>query len=113
MAFKEMLKYYRKKSGMSQAELAKKLDISPSTIGMYEQGRREPDFETEEKIADLFNVNIETLRGIARREEIELDEFSKRVSEIMSQVEQETKKQILGYAEALYDTEKRKGGEEI
>ena len=68
MAFKDMLRYYRNQSGMSQAELAKKLDIAPSTIGMYEQGRREPDFETEEKIADLFNVNIDTLRGINRKE---------------------------------------------
>lgn len=40
MAFKDMLRYYRKQSGMSQAELAKKLDIAASTIGMYEQGRR-------------------------------------------------------------------------
>ena len=68
MAFKDMLRYYRNQSGMSQAELAKKLDIAASTIGMYEQGRREPDFETEEKIADLFNVNIDTLRGINRKE---------------------------------------------
>lgn len=30
---------------------------------MYENGNREPNFETEELIADFFNVNISTLRG--------------------------------------------------
>jgi len=61
--FKEMLKYYRKREGLSQAELAKVLDLSPSTISMYEVGEREPSFEIEEKIADYFNVNLNTLRG--------------------------------------------------
>jgi hypothetical protein len=30
---------------------------------MYEVGKREPDFETEEKIADFFNTDLNTLRG--------------------------------------------------
>lgn len=61
--FKDMLKLYRKMAGLSQAELAHKLDLSPSTISMYEVGRRRPDFEIEEKIADFFNVDLNTLRG--------------------------------------------------
>ena len=32
----------RRSFGMSQAELAKQLMVSPSAVGMYEQGRREP-----------------------------------------------------------------------
>ena len=31
----------RRQAGMNQGELAKKLGISPSTVGMYEQGRRD------------------------------------------------------------------------
>ena len=61
--FKSMLKYLRERSGMSQAELAKKLGISKSTVGMYELGRREPDFETMEAIADIFNVDMNFLYG--------------------------------------------------
>ena len=30
---------------------------------MYEVGKREPDFESEEKIADFFNTDLNTLRG--------------------------------------------------
>lgn len=61
--FKEMLKYFRLREHLSQSELADKLGLSPSTISMYEVGKREPDFETEEKIADFFNTDLNTLRG--------------------------------------------------
>lgn len=63
MAFKDMLKYFRMREGLSQSELADKLGMSPSTISMYEVGKREPDFESEEKIADFFNTDLNTLRG--------------------------------------------------
>ena len=61
--FKDMLKYFRMKEHLSQSELAEKLGIAPSTISMYEVGKREPDFETEERIADFFNTDLNTLRG--------------------------------------------------
>ena len=44
--FNDMLKYLRVREKMSQAELADKLGVSKSTVGMYELGKREPDFET-------------------------------------------------------------------
>ena len=61
--FKDMLKYFRIREGLSQSELAEKLGMSTSRISMYEVGKREPDFETEEKIADFFHTDLNTLRG--------------------------------------------------
>ena len=51
----------RKKQGMSQSQLAKELNISPSAIGMYEQGRRVPDLDTLIAMARLFNVSLDYL----------------------------------------------------
>lgn len=62
MKFNQVFSELRKSRGMTQEELAKALGVSRSTIGMYEQGKREPDFETEEKIADYFNVTLDFLR---------------------------------------------------
>lgn len=62
-SFKESLKRYRLERKLSQAELAEQLGLSTSAISMYEVGKREPDFKTEEKIADFFGVDLDTLRG--------------------------------------------------
>lgn len=59
--FKDVLKYLRERSELSQAELANKLGLAKSTVSMYEVGKRQPDFETLELIADFFNVDMNFL----------------------------------------------------
>ena len=66
MTFSEALRNLREERKLTQEELARALGVSRSTIGMYEQGKREPDFETEEKLADFFNVTLDYLRTGAR-----------------------------------------------
>jgi len=61
--FADMLVYLRKRDGLSQVQLAEKTGLKRSAIGMYETGKREPDFETLETFADFFNVNMDTLLG--------------------------------------------------
>lgn len=55
------LRKIRENKGLLQKEVADALKISASTIGMYEQNRREPDNETLKKIANYFNVSIDYL----------------------------------------------------
>jgi transcriptional regulator with XRE-family HTH domain len=61
--FGSILTYLRKRAGLSQAQLAKYLNVTPATIGLYEQDRRKPSFEMQEKIADYFNVSLDVLHG--------------------------------------------------
>lgn len=61
--FPNIFKHIREKSGLTQQQLADKLGISRSTVGMYEKGEREPNFETLELIADTFNVDMNYLLG--------------------------------------------------
>ena len=61
--FSERLKGLRKQKGLSQRALADELRIGGSTIAMYESGKREPDHEMTEAIADYFNVDIDYLLG--------------------------------------------------
>lgn len=51
----------RRQADMSQAELAKRLRISPSSVGMYEQDRRTPSPELLAAMAELFGVTTDFL----------------------------------------------------
>lgn len=51
----------RKASGMSQAQLSQKLNLSPSAAGMYEQGRRTPSIDILVEMAKQFNVSLDYL----------------------------------------------------
>ena len=59
--FSERLSALRRGAGMTQAELAKKLGISKSSVSMYECGNREPEFDLLEKMADLLQVDMNVL----------------------------------------------------
>ena len=54
----------RRNRSMSQLTLARALGVSPSTVGMYEQGRREPPLQTVVRLAEIFGVSTDyLLRG--------------------------------------------------
>lgn len=57
----KILKKLREEKGVTQSELGKALEISPSAIGMYEQGRRVPDVPTLKKMSAFFGVSIDYL----------------------------------------------------
>lgn len=48
---------------LTQSEFAKKIDVARTTYAMYEQGNREPDYETLQRIADYYDVTIDYLLG--------------------------------------------------
>lgn len=58
-----MLKNLRKQKKLSQRDLAKLLKIAPSTLAMYETGKRAPDYQTLMTIADFFQVSVDLLLG--------------------------------------------------
>lgn len=61
---KDMIKFFRKREGWTQEELAKKVGVGKSAISMYEKGERMPNYEVEEALADVFNVSLDVLRGL-------------------------------------------------
>lgn len=59
----ERLTSLRKERKWTQEEIAKKVNIPRSTYSNYENGKREPDFETAKIFAELFEVSIDYLLG--------------------------------------------------
>ena len=61
--FSKRLRILRENKGYNQEKLANMCGLSASTIGMYEQGRRQPDNDTLIKLADIFDVSTDYLLG--------------------------------------------------
>ncbi len=60
----ERLKLLRESKGLSLRKLAEKVNIHFSTLGSYEQGRRNPDIETLKMLAEFYNVSVDYLLGL-------------------------------------------------
>ncbi len=83
------IKQLRKNAGMTQSELASELGISASAVGMYEQGRREPDNNTLRKLCSVFGVSVDYLIGDPETSDTKgnvevaevFDEFTKRLTQ--------------------------------
>ncbi len=54
---------FREMNGITQKQLADELDVAKSTIGMWENGKREPNLTMLWKIADYFDTSIDCLLG--------------------------------------------------
>lgn len=61
MSLGQRISSLRQELKLTQKELAKKFNISPSSIGMFEQNRRSPDSELLNRFADFFNVSVDYL----------------------------------------------------
>lgn len=92
MLFSERLRELRQNKGLSQSQLADALNISKSAISMYELGKREPDLETLEGIADFFNVDINYLLG---KEDGSMYYLDPEAAEIAQEVQQRPELKIL------------------
>jgi transcriptional regulator with XRE-family HTH domain len=98
--FSDRLTELREKQGYTQEDLAKLLKVSRSTVSMYEQGKREPNFKMQETIADFFNVNIDYLVGRGN------DDNEKILIEIYRNSDDTQKEHLLYYAQMLANQQK-------
>jgi len=57
----ENIKFYRKQLGMTQDELAQKLNGKKSLVSNYETGYSTPDIYTLCVLAEIFDVSLDEL----------------------------------------------------
>ena len=61
--FSTRLAKLREELGLTRKEVAEKLNIDQTTYGKYELSKRQPDYDTLQKIASFFNVSVDYLLG--------------------------------------------------
>jgi transcriptional regulator with XRE-family HTH domain len=61
--FPKRLRLLRTKLQITQAEVAKRLEITPTAYSNYENGEREPDIATLHRLCDIFDCSLDYLTG--------------------------------------------------
>ena len=61
----------REERGMTQDELAEKLNVTRQAVSNWETGKTQPDIETLTRLAEIFDVSVERIiYGSERKERI-------------------------------------------
>lgn len=69
MAISLRLKDIRKKSKMTQTDIAQILGITREAYGMYESGKRQVSIEVLDKLSEYYGLSIDYLVGRVRADE--------------------------------------------
>lgn len=74
--FGDKLRALRTEAGMTQTDLAKRLNITKSVVSYYELQERTPSPDVLIKLADIFHVSTDYLLGINHRKMIDVSDLS-------------------------------------
>ncbi len=74
--FGNKLRTLRTQAGMSQTELAKKLNITKSVVSYYELQERTPSPDVLVQLADIFHVSTDYLLGLNHKKMIDVSDLT-------------------------------------
>lgn len=74
--FGQKLKNLRKNAGLTQADLARMLNVTKSVVSYYELQERSPSPDVLVKLAGIFRVTSDYLLGIDHRKMIDVSDLS-------------------------------------
>jgi len=88
--FVQNLRKYRRKTGLTQAQLAEKVNVSTHHIGMIELSRNNPTLELVERIAEALNIKTYELFIDLLSPNEELEQLRQEIKADMKQLLDET-----------------------
>ncbi|WP_174850331.1 XRE family transcriptional regulator [Streptococcus suis] len=102
----QKIKDFRKLAGMTQTDLAQRLETTKQTISRYEKGDRKPGQDTLFELTDIFKVSIDdffppTTPTTAPNSLIE------QISDKVVQLTEPNQKNVLRYSSELLDEQER------
>lgn len=100
------IKYYRKLSGLTQKELAKKLSVAPTAISAWEVGRNQPLMNNIEQMSAIFGIKKSLLLGEDFSNQI--DKPTSQIQTIYDQLEPPGQRKVITYAEKLRDEQEKR-----
>jgi len=90
--FGDKVRALRQEKGLTQTQLASKLEITKSTISGYEQSIKSPSVEMLIKLCSLFNVSADYLLGLSDSMELKMsaltDDQAQLIVRLIAELEQ-------------------------
>lgn len=112
MTFGEKVKEIRKRKGLSQLELGKKMNISQQAVGKYEKTIEQPKMATVRKLAEALNVAVSEL--IIDWSAISFDEATEALEDsINHNIENKLSQRLTDSFSQLNDTGQNKAVEQV
>ena len=82
----ENIKAIRKQRGMTQEELATRLNVVRQTVSKWEKGLSVPDADLLKRIAEILETDVSTLLGAPINTESNTNEIAEQLSRINEQL---------------------------
>ncbi|MBE6783645.1 MAG: helix-turn-helix transcriptional regulator [Ruminococcaceae bacterium] len=79
----DMIKNLRENAGFSQSQLAKKLDVTRSSVNAWEMGLSTPTTHYIVELAKLFHVSTDYILGLDKTRTIILDGYTEEQIELL------------------------------
>ena len=108
MSFGARLRQARTEKNLTQAELAKILSLGESTISFYETNKREPDYKTLQRLADVLEVSIDWLLGRSEVKNCMEILAAHRTDDPMDELPEEARKSLEEFKAYIIDKYKKK-----
>lgn len=74
----DTIKELREQNGLSQTQLAKKLNITRSSVCAWEQGLSSPTAQYIIELANLFRVSTDYILGVSKEQTLNLSNLNKK-----------------------------------
>lgn len=74
-AIAKNIKSLREASGLTQKDLADRLNVTKAAVNNWESGANSPEIDTLMKICRIFNVSASAIAGVSEDEESEARRF--------------------------------------
>ncbi len=84
--FNENLRELRKRKGLTQEELASKVNVVRQTVSKWEKGLSVPDADSLQKIAEVLEIEVSQLLGANIETEENRNEIAEQLSRINEQL---------------------------
>ena len=80
----DTIKSLRQQANMTQAELARKLDVTRSSVNAWEMGISTPSVQNVVELAAIFHVTTDTILGVSSSQTLDLSDLTEEQQKIIA-----------------------------